>query len=581
MGHVAAAEAIRSFGVERSARAVAPSPSRDFREYLDAVLGEPEIEETAPVEDESLIEDDTAPVESDAAADSPRKSARESSAQIGTPVFTLTTAGTGTELLPTAPFPIVDLSADPGAANRPGVTAAAIESSAGTSAVAPVSDAPATPTAVAGLTQALNSQTSTTALESTAAVVAGETPVAVDGTAAASTGLADAAQRSSSTSSQGAAVAETPQQNSQAVEPGSESTTRSASNASESVLQAEKAVEPVRTERATGQSEESTEPEAGELSGFQRKVQKVLDRAREESSGQASSNGKRGGASVAAGKGASAYAARLAAAREHATGGLDSIKATAGGETTASVSGGTGDGPAAAIGRFLVHAVGGATDSGAISASSALGAAGSTATGSLNAAAPSSAAPAADTFGQIIASGVESTDGIEGVVRMLFNSARPGSFEATLNLDPPELGQLNIRIRMQAQAMTLHVEADTAAAGKLIESRLGELRDALAVHGIRIDRSEVVVRPAPSADVGEQARQEGGGSAEGDADQNSFSRTDPRDFAGDGGGAYDQRADDSETAGAEAGILAEAEREGDEGIESNATIAERSVDLVA
>ncbi|MEK6644968.1 MAG: flagellar hook-length control protein FliK [Planctomycetota bacterium] len=98
------------------------------------------------------------------------------------------------------------------------------------------------------------------------------------------------------------------------------------------------------------------------------------------------------------------------------------------------------------------------------------------------------------TVASLLTSGTTDADPVASAAKLLRASGVNGQHQATLKLDPPELGQLRIDIRMREQGMTLRVDAENAAAAKLIESRLPELKDALAVHGIRFDRSEIVVR---------------------------------------------------------------------------------------
>jgi len=87
--------------------------------------------------------------------------------------------------------------------------------------------------------------------------------------------------------------------------------------------------------------------------------------------------------------------------------------------------------------------------------------------------------------------------------------------EVTLRLEPPEMGQLKVQIRMQHQAMTMQVDADSPTVARLIESRLSDLRDALALHGIKMDRTDVVIRsPAPSDTNTQQHNQQQGGAAD-------------------------------------------------------------------
>ncbi|MBX3394087.1 MAG: flagellar hook-length control protein FliK [Phycisphaerae bacterium] len=93
------------------------------------------------------------------------------------------------------------------------------------------------------------------------------------------------------------------------------------------------------------------------------------------------------------------------------------------------------------------------------------------------------------------------SDPIEALSRTLSTSGGAGRYQATMRLDPPELGQVTVRLRMDQQAMTLQVQTEDASVSRLVESRLSELRDALSAHGIRIERSEVVTRAPETGDA--------------------------------------------------------------------------------
>ena len=67
-----------------------------------------------------------------------------------------------------------------------------------------------------------------------------------------------------------------------------------------------------------------------------------------------------------------------------------------------------------------------------------------------------------------------------------------------LRLDPPELGQLRIDVRMHDQMLTLRLEAQTLAGHEALQGRLTDLRTALEQHGIQLNQVEVEFRPGPS-----------------------------------------------------------------------------------
>lgn len=183
----------------------------------------------------------------------------------------------------------------------------------------------------------------------------------------------------------------------------------------------------------------------------------------------------------------------------------------------------SGDVTAATIGRFLLDApattgrTGAQAPSGA-SSDAAMPARGETSAMSSptivsqgvatkSAATPALREPAGATFSQILATRLNPSDAIDGAARTLAASGGNGRHQVTLRLAPAELGQLRLDVRMEQGVMSLRVDADNAAAGRMIESRLGELREALAVHGISVERAEVVVRGDTSANLPGDQRQ--------------------------------------------------------------------------
>jgi flagellar hook-length control protein FliK len=107
--------------------------------------------------------------------------------------------------------------------------------------------------------------------------------------------------------------------------------------------------------------------------------------------------------------------------------------------------------------------------------------------------------------------------------RVLSASNTGGRFNVVMQIHPPELGQVKLNIQMHQQSMVLHIEVQSRAVAKLVESRLGELRDSLAVHGVRIDRTDVVVRTPASAEA-ELHQQHGqtGGDASGQSSDDAL-----------------------------------------------------------
>jgi flagellar hook-length control protein FliK len=171
------------------------------------------------------------------------------------------------------------------------------------------------------------------------------------------------------------------------------------------------------------------------------------------------------------------------------------------------ITGGQGDGTAASIARFLLTPSSESGTQPVAIADMNPTAAGGTASISTNpggqSASPTTivATDASATVSDLLTpSG--STEPIDHAARILSTSLRGGRHSAVLTLDPPELGRLRLDVHMHKDVMTLRATAETQAVARLIESRITELRDALAQHGIHIDRSQVTVRAAPAADLG-------------------------------------------------------------------------------
>ncbi|HKQ48348.1 MAG TPA: flagellar hook-length control protein FliK [Phycisphaerae bacterium] len=182
-----------------------------------------------------------------------------------------------------------------------------------------------------------------------------------------------------------------------------------------------------------------------------------------------------------------------------------------------SVRTGTGDSAAATVGRFLIETTGeGEPTTANLPPQASERAVSVTTTHSTptraSAERPGKIDVTVTTLSQLLVGGTEGADALEAAAKALSGTQRPGNHHVTLQLDPPELGQLRLDIKMQHHEMTLRVAADTADVARLIESRLAELRDALATHGIRIDRSEVVVRPHGTDNTNSQTGQQGSSS---------------------------------------------------------------------
>ncbi len=75
-----------------------------------------------------------------------------------------------------------------------------------------------------------------------------------------------------------------------------------------------------------------------------------------------------------------------------------------------------------------------------------------------------------------------------------------------LRLDPPELGQVRVDVRMQDQTLTLRFHTETQEGYDALRARLDDLRQTLEQQGVQLDRVEVELRQTASPG---DARQDG------------------------------------------------------------------------
>lgn len=111
---------------------------------------------------------------------------------------------------------------------------------------------------------------------------------------------------------------------------------------------------------------------------------------------------------------------------------------------------------------------------------------------------------------------------MERLVKVLSGSRGESNWRVALRLDPPEMGRLHIHARMEDGGLSLNVAADNDAVRRTIESRIGELRDALGERGIRLDAADVRVRPGGEPGHGTAREQTTGG--HGDSSPRGFSQ---------------------------------------------------------
>ena len=314
----------------------------------------------------------------------------------------------------------------------------------------------------------------------------------------ASPGKDDPARQSGSTDprSEGSASRETPRRVESATQRGDRPVASEHSGATQA--------EPGKQARG-----ENPHPVLQQETIYQRKVRESIDQRRE---GPADGRDARG-RQRAAGPGGPDGASR-SLGRNH----LSARFATAVSELRSAVlRTGEGDGAAASIARFLVTAGPSGTAGTGMgqAATHSIGVGGAALDGMAHAGAAQ--ASSAGLVGDLLAAGVEGADSIEGAARVLNASGGSGRHRVTLQLDPPELGQLKVQIHIHRQGVVLSIDTETPAVARLIESRLPELREALAIHGIRMDRADVVVRSPETAAADSRQHYDAGQPAQGDA----------------------------------------------------------------
>ncbi len=98
------------------------------------------------------------------------------------------------------------------------------------------------------------------------------------------------------------------------------------------------------------------------------------------------------------------------------------------------------------------------------------------------------------------------------LARIVRATGRDGQSKMLLRLDPPDLGQVRIDVRMHEQTLTLRMETQTRAGHDALQSRLGELKSALEQQGVQVQHMEVELRTPPTPAPQEQAWQQQHGS---------------------------------------------------------------------
>lgn len=74
-----------------------------------------------------------------------------------------------------------------------------------------------------------------------------------------------------------------------------------------------------------------------------------------------------------------------------------------------------------------------------------------------------------------------------------FEQLSNGEGQVKLRLHPPELGSLQMTLKMEGQVMTAHLEVENSLAKEALTQNVQQLRDSLSEQGIRIERFDVQV----------------------------------------------------------------------------------------
>ena len=82
--------------------------------------------------------------------------------------------------------------------------------------------------------------------------------------------------------------------------------------------------------------------------------------------------------------------------------------------------------------------------------------------------------------------------------------------QVRLQLEPPELGQVRIDVRMNGKTLQMYVQTETEQAHQLLNSRAAELRNTLQAQGLNVERLHIELRsPGQSSSPHHQQDQSG------------------------------------------------------------------------
>lgn len=101
----------------------------------------------------------------------------------------------------------------------------------------------------------------------------------------------------------------------------------------------------------------------------------------------------------------------------------------------------------------------------------------------------------------------DSSTSLDHVAELVRANVGAKNSTITIRLDPPDLGQIQLDARLRDDVLSIHIQADNAAARDLLHSRMDDLRQALSRHGITVDRFDIEPRPASPSSHGQGANE--------------------------------------------------------------------------
>ncbi len=84
---------------------------------------------------------------------------------------------------------------------------------------------------------------------------------------------------------------------------------------------------------------------------------------------------------------------------------------------------------------------------------------------------------------------------IQRVARVIHAKIGRNETVARIRLDPPEMGSVNVQLRMHHDTIRIRLATETASAKDLLNNHAGELRSAIEAHGFKIDRLDFADAP--------------------------------------------------------------------------------------